>query len=834
MMKSVILFISIFLLGLIEVRGQSRLETLISEANNTHKNGQHSLTLIKAHEAYNLALSESQKLELCRASLLLSESYRELGQYTEAMEFGLRCQSAARPVSKEYYAAASMSLINVFRSWGAWEKELEYIEQLSSESDLGESIQFDLLELKATCLYKLGRLEESSVILNELITHHREKGDLINAASKILDIALIERKRGNSTSAIMYLMTLTTPEYAGLSTSTFGIVENNIGELYMQQGKFNLAEEHLLIASKNIVASEPGYALVYLNLSSLKYRENKFDQAMLLLEKSIIKNTTSNDWHNLSVAQSLRAKILSATGDFAGAMEAANIALNAAEKSEEIGLLKDVYSLVVSLQLQSGDDEQARETQTKVDETTRSINEFSRKQNLAHQELVEIISKKEKSILSSIAASELENQRLESELASAKLDKDMSALKYEKELQAAALENEQVAKEKAVKELALVQAALMSEQQRYTIVELEKARTKEQLKISQLSNERAEKERGIELLKKENELLNSEQQRKDLEIQKDAALKKSGIAILVFVSILLIIVALALLTTKRKNKEIKEKQEAISVINHQLKEQHEEITSSIVFAKNFQEMIIPNEESFRECMPNSFLIYQPMDIVSGDIPFILNSEEKLYIGAIDCTGHGVPAAMQSFMAYYNLNEIILEFPEETCAEKLHRLHQKLMTSTKKSDEERNFTSGIDIGLCCIDKKEMTLEFAGANQPLILLKNDGVERIQGDRFTVGDSSFKKTMNLANHTRKLAKGDRFYLFSDGFIHQFGGLEGKKKFSMKRLMHEIHSQKDSAHSKAKQHLEESIRVWKGQCDQTDDIMLIGIEINESIISK
>jgi serine phosphatase RsbU (regulator of sigma subunit) len=833
-MKSIILSVVFILILVSNVGSQSNFDGFISEASSSYQTGDYSKALVSAHEAYNAALTESHKVDLCRASLILSESYRELGQYYEALEYGLRCQTISRSISNEYYTAGSMSLINLFRRWGAWEKELEYIDQLNSEKNLDESVQLNLMELKATCLYKLNRLEESSLVLNEIITHLREKGDVIKASEKVLDIALVERKKGQYNSAIMYLMSLTTPEYSGLSDSTLGIIENNIGELYLQLGKFSLAEEHLTLASKKVKPTDSSYSLIFLNLSITQFKQGKNDQALFLLEKSVSKSTTSSEWHNLSVAHSLRAKILAATGDFTGAMESAKIAMNSAERSEETGLLRDVYMLLVGLHMQMGEEDQAREVQKKAELLVEEIKAFSQKEVSGHHDLIESISKKERSIISSVAAAEAESQRLAAELATAKRDKDLTQLKYEKELQEAALFNEQVAKEKAIKELALVQAALMAEQQRFTIVELEKAKSNEQLKVSQLSNQQAERERGIELLKKENELLNSEQQRKNLELQKDAALKKSGLAVLVFISILLVFAVIAFFSTKKKNREIKRNQEAINLINGQLKEKNEEITSSIVFAKNFQEMIIPNEDSFRECMPNSFLIYQPMDIVSGDIPFILDQDDRIYIGAIDCTGHGVPAAMQSFMAYYNLNELIATFPSDSCADLLMKLHRKLSVSTNKSETERSFTSGIDIGLCCIVKSTLQLEFAGANQPLLLLTKDGIDKIQGDRFTVGDMSSKQILSLTNHKRDLSIGDRFYLLSDGFIHQFGGENGNRKYSLKRLMQEIINQKMNSHIRTKVYLEEDMRVWKGATDQTDDIMLIGMEISEPIILK
>lgn len=833
-MKTRILIIFIALFNATSAIAQDKLSTLLAEARQHFSNREYSVSLVQALEANQLATKESRKIEVCSSALLLSEIYRETNQFNESLEFGLQCKGAARSISEEYYLASYLSLINLFGKWGSWEKQLEYIDALEAEVYMSENLVWDLKELKSTCLYNLGRYDESAPLLNESITRHRELGNLNKSYKGIMDMALLERKRGDFNSSIMYLMSLTTPEYASLTKLDQSIIENNIGELYLKLGKYQKALEHLTIAEKSISISDQAYSLVYINLAMVFYRMDDYDHSIKALDKAISKSTVLGEWHSLSLAQSLKAKLYSSKGDFSTSIDAANVALNAAEKSGEAQLLSDVYALLSGIHKKNGNDEQSREFEDKSKKLNSEIGQYNLRLDQERSELFVVISNKEKSILSRIDAAEAESSRLEVELATAKRDKDLTQLKYEKELQDAALFNEQVAKEKAIKELALVQAALMAEQQRFTIVELEKAKSNEQLKVSQLSNQQAERDRGIQLLKKQNELLNSEQQRKDLEIQKDTALKKSGFAILIFVSILLVFAVIAYFSTKKKNRQIKRNQEAISLINGQLKEKNEEITASIVFAKNFQEMIIPNEDSFRECMPNSFLIYQPMDIVSGDIPFILDQDDRMYIGAIDCTGHGVPAAMQSFMAYYNLNELIGEFPNDSCADLLMKLHKKLSVSTNKSEKERSFTSGIDIGLCCIVKSTLQLEFAGANQPLLLLTKDGIDKIQGDRFTVGDMSSKQALSLTNHKRDLFIGDRFYLLSDGFIHQFGGEDGNKKYSLKRLMQEIVNQKVNSHIRTKLNLEEDMRAWKGSTDQTDDIMLIGMEISEPIILK
>ncbi len=264
---------------------------------------------------------------------------------------------------------------------------------------------------------------------------------------------------------------------------------------------------------------------------------------------------------------------------------------------------------------------------------------------------------------------------------------------------------------------------------------------------------------------------------------------------------------------------------------HKIEEQSQEIwvllkhtTDSIKYAKRIQEAILPNDFLINETLPNSFFLYLPKDIVSGDFYWLHPTSEKIFFGAIDCTGHGVPGAFMTIIGYNALNKSVKTLTELSPAILLDFLNEEVKETFKKQGEE-SIKDGMDASICSINFNTLELEFASANNSLFYIREEQLFEIKGDTFSVGadDVVAKK---FSNHHLQLQKNDIIYIFSDGYADQFGGPNGKKfKYNnFRSLLLSIHKLPPNDQ---KQILKDEFDKWKGALEQVDDILVIGLKI-------
>jgi serine phosphatase RsbU (regulator of sigma subunit)/F0F1-type ATP synthase assembly protein I len=263
-------------------------------------------------------------------------------------------------------------------------------------------------------------------------------------------------------------------------------------------------------------------------------------------------------------------------------------------------------------------------------------------------------------------------------------------------------------------------------------------------------------------------------------------------------------------------------------INHQrekLEELYKDVTDSIRYAKRLQDSILPTDHYIEKSLPDSFVLFKPKDIVSGDFYWFSETKDKVLFSAVDCTGHGVPGAFMSLIGANALNQIVQNKVDEP-AVILNELNRLSSEALNKSDEGRDkVRDGMDLALCAIDKKFTTLEYAGANNPLYIVRGEEIQEIKADKFAI--ASFEHgEMTYTNHTIELQKGDLVYIFSDGYADQFGGAKGKK-FMYKQFRDLLLSIKDMDMRRQKEVLHEKIEQWKGSFEQVDDILVIGVRI-------
>ncbi len=276
--------------------------------------------------------------------------------------------------------------------------------------------------------------------------------------------------------------------------------------------------------------------------------------------------------------------------------------------------------------------------------------------------------------------------------------------------------------------------------------------------------------------------------------------------------------------TSRIKKEKKKLELKVRERTTELAQKNKDITSSIQYAQRIQEAILPKIKVILDSFPNSFILYKPKDIVSGDFYWFSEKNNLKIIAVVDCTGHGVPGAFMSMIGHNLLNQIVVEKGITSPGEILAELDAGIQSALKQSSLESDTRDGMDVSLCAIDLEKGEINYSGAFRPLYIVRKNKIIIYNGNRFPVGGSQGYNKMFESNCIN-FQKDDIIYLFSDGFADQFGG-EKLKKFMVKnfqKLLLEINELPMSA-----QHdfLDKAIQNWMGLQDQVDDILIVGIK--------
>jgi serine phosphatase RsbU (regulator of sigma subunit)/tetratricopeptide (TPR) repeat protein len=279
----------------------------------------------------------------------------------------------------------------------------------------------------------------------------------------------------------------------------------------------------------------------------------------------------------------------------------------------------------------------------------------------------------------------------------------------------------------------------------------------------------------------------------------------------------------------KQNTQILESNEELTVLNEAINKQKNEILDSINYAKKIQSAMLPPEQYFHEFLAEVFILFKPRDIVSGDFYWIKQVKQYTILAAADCTGHGVPGAFMSMLGMSYLNEIVHRREITQANQVLNELRKQVRNSLRQYGETEEAKDGIDMALCVVDEKNKKLEYSGANIPLYLIRDKNgtpeLTEVKADRMPLGyyQGKFK---SFTNHDIQLEFGDVIYLFSDGFIDQKGGKQGKKFLSknFRELLLEIH---DEPLRDQKTILDKTITEWIGEHSQIDDILVMGFRV-------
>ena len=273
-----------------------------------------------------------------------------------------------------------------------------------------------------------------------------------------------------------------------------------------------------------------------------------------------------------------------------------------------------------------------------------------------------------------------------------------------------------------------------------------------------------------------------------------------------------------------------EKQRNLALLQKdEIEAKQNEIFGSIRYAKRIQTAMMPKIKQIQRDFGDSFVLFMPKDIVSGDFYWYHRIDNKYFIAAVDCTGHGVPGAFLSIIGSYLLNSIVIHNGIHRPADILKHLNRKIKISLKSEGMLDQNNDGMDIAMAVIDKEKHSIEYAGALRPMYMFCNGEFVELKGDKIPISSniSGTSINNNYTNYEQPFNTGDQFYIFSDGIIDQFGGGDGKKYLTkrFKDLLAEI---KDLPMKEQKELIKKDHDEWRGRYDQVDDILVIGIRYN------
>ena len=284
---------------------------------------------------------------------------------------------------------------------------------------------------------------------------------------------------------------------------------------------------------------------------------------------------------------------------------------------------------------------------------------------------------------------------------------------------------------------------------------------------------------------------------------------------------------------KKTNKQLRGFNDEIIAQKNIIEVKNHEITDSITYASRIQQGVIPDEEELKLLLPNHFVFFKPRDIVSGDFYWACKVKSKTepnikrsVVAVVDCTGHGVPGAFMSLVGNTLLNQTIGRSTIANPAQALDYINQQLPKTIKSKLSTGTIKDGMEVAMCDFNFDTLTMQFAGANSNIYIVRNGEIQIYRGDKQPIGESFSGTIINYTNQIISLQKNDCVYLISDGYADQFGGVKGKK-FKYKQLENLFCSIAEKNVEEQRAILAAAFDDWKANHEQVDDVLIMGVKI-------
>lgn len=693
--------------------------------------------------------------------------------------------------------SAYWNLKNMYKALEYYQRSLEIRQEINDQQAIASSLNNLAMVFK-----DMGYFDEALAQYFESLKISKEQNDKKLIAISLNNIGSVYWNTKNYSKSIeYYLKSLEIREELGDKKDIAGSL-NNIGNVYKNLSNYDQAMEFYLRAL-DIRRSIGDQSLISYSLNDIggvcwlskNYDEalDYYTQALEIREQLGDKLLIANSYKNIGI-------VYKDKGDTEKAVENYNRALDIYKNMKDLKGQASVLNYIGNLERKRGNFNTAIESYSKSFEISSEENDLLGQAytllNLGELYLEknnkkEAISNFEKSLQ---IAKELEDKNLiksiyrnlsETYASSSKFEKAYEYYKYYSDFM-----DELLAEESSKK--------IADMQNRY---------------------EAEKKEKILELVEKEN-LLEMEKKKGEIEKQKR----------LIYFFIIGLVIVLAFLITIYRNYRIKK--QANSILSQQkedLRAKNKVITDSISYAKRIQDALFPSGRNLRDTFNDHFIIFKPRDIVSGDFYWLYKTEDKILFAVADCTGHGVPGAFMSMIGNALLNEIVKEkkfFQPSVILDKLNK--GVIHVLNQGNDEMRIHNDGMDITLCTFDRKTRILELAIANHYAFIKSGNAMEEIKGDSFSIGEiPRNNKDFRYTNHSIKITEETTLYMFTDGFVDQFGGPENKK-FMKSKFQDLLVECSNLNPEEQKEKIVSEFTDWKGERKQIDDVTVIGLKFS------
>ena len=630
---------------------------------------------------------------------------------------------------------------------------------------------------------------KSSIKISELIK------DTLNVCSSLNNVGLVYHNKGNIPLALEYFHKSLKIQESWNNYFGIGAVCNNIGMIYHQQRDFDLATKYnkKSLAIQKKIDDKRGMAISYNNLGVIYRKTQNLELALEYFEKSAALQEEIMDYNGLATSMVNVGHIYLAKKNQDKALQYFNKSFEYHQKIEDKAGMSVSLSNIGEIEFDKGNLIEAEKIGQKAYAYAKETG-FAKEIDDASELLSKIYERK----------------------GNYKLSFDM------------------------YKEHILMRDSVNGLEAKNASIQLEAKYRYEQQKA--IDDAAYQKQLAIEQEEKEKQTI-------------IAYTTGGGLGL---VGIFLIFVFNRLkVTQKQKNiihqqkSEVEQQKNIIEQSHEELKEKNKEITDSIVYAKRIQAAILPPQKVVKQYLQESFILYKPKDIVAGDfywmesLSAVHNSQssvhsslktencELILFAAADCTGHGVPGAMVSVVCNNGLNRSVREYGLTDPGKILDKTREIVIQEFEKSDED--VKDGMDIALCCLrfdvqglklndPKTAALLQYAGANNPLWIIRNNELIEFKANKQPVGN--YFRNEPYITHEVQLQKGDAIYIFTDGYADQFGGEKGKK-FMYKPFKELLLSIQTKKMEEQKEILEQHFESWKGNLEQVDDVCIIGVRI-------
>ncbi|HUX57223.1 MAG TPA: SpoIIE family protein phosphatase [Bacteroidales bacterium] len=767
---------------------------------------------------------------------LRGSTFDQQGNWEEALRNWLKALSVYNKVGDIAGEAAMLDIIgNKYYKYGIYKKSAEYYKQkyrLYAPDNI--RIMATSAELTALSYYYLPMDSLAAQWFNEAALNFERNGDTagyLRSTEKLASVYIHQELYDNANEIYQTLLSVYNEKN---DFKNIAMVKNQSGFLmFKNQDYYSALNDFQSAVVNSKKAGKDDFFLtdVYSNIAICFQNQGREKEMVRSFDDALQYAKSSGRVDEESRIERILALIYFNRGDNYHAELYCLNCIKSAKRSGNLNVLQLCYKDYSAVLEKGNDFVLALEYYSK---------HLSLRDSLSFNNMV-----KNKEITDMVAEYEATELRIKSKLTDEEIqDLEMKTLKAESarkenELKLLMKEREldRSEKDRLAQSLALEQEKMQLMENEQKVKSLEQQQEIQQLQLKQKDDEAIVLQKTKESLEKDNML-------KETELKNEKFARKMAVWLGILMVLVAVIILFSLISSRKKNQRLAESKKQIEKINTDLEikndevlEQNEKIlqqkdiielknqsiTDSIQYASRIQTAVLPPIDFIGEWNLDNFILFKPKDIVSGDFYWGVKKDDKIIVAAGDCTGHGVPGAFMSMLGHAFLEEIANTKNIENAASILNLLRDEVINALKQKGNVGEARDGMDISLIILDTKTGRLDFAGANNPIYLIRDNNLIKIQGDRMPIG-IHFITFSPFTNQSIETIKGDHLYLFSDGYADQFGGQKGKK-FMYKQFQNTLLSNNQKTMTMQKEILDNTFEKWKGDRDQIDDVLVIGM---------